>query len=600
MKLIIEDIHMRQDKSDLSIKGESIQSLYASHLQGNFQVNRRYQRKLVWSIHEKQSFINSISNGYPVPLILLAEVNLNNRKKKEIIDGMQRMNAIISFIEQEFSVDGGYFDLNTIADTKLLMDENAIIQKEPILDRDVCVAIVRYEIPLSVYQESAQNNVDEVFRRLNSGGKHLSKQELRQAGSTSRFASIVRKLSANIRGDSSQSDILSLDSMKVISITNKNLDYGINVDNIFWVKQNIITKEFLRNSKDEEIIAEIVCWITLPEISRSSSNILDLLYDDSELSKQIDLQIQKINQENIINNIQHVLDELIRVIDNSGKTFNTLFFKKKQARIARYFQIVFISFYKLIIDDNLSISKSKEKKLINVLNGSGDKVINLAGGGGNWSAKEKKTQVDAFSGVIKEFFIKSKNNDPSRNEWITRFENILIQSSVEQVLYDFKIGLYPLYDNDSNNINCLPKIIKTLTSMVNSLPDSTGYCVIGVADSKDDAKRFESYYNEKPVKYSNFYITGVDSEAKKEHRNIDIYLKKINQIISDEPISDRDKDFICRNITTISYMGKTVIILKLEVDSTPSIYNDKYYVRYGSHIEEVKPKNFGELFDRFK
>ena len=58
------------DKSGLSIKGESIQSLYGSYLKEMFLVNRRYQRKLVWTVEEKRSFINSIVNGYPVPLVL--------------------------------------------------------------------------------------------------------------------------------------------------------------------------------------------------------------------------------------------------------------------------------------------------------------------------------------------------------------------------------------------------------------------------------------------------------------------------------------------------------------------------------------------------
>ncbi len=59
-------------------------------------VNRKYQRKLVWSVKEKQSLIDSIIKKYPIPLILLAETDNN---KYEIIDGMQRLNAIFSFID---------------------------------------------------------------------------------------------------------------------------------------------------------------------------------------------------------------------------------------------------------------------------------------------------------------------------------------------------------------------------------------------------------------------------------------------------------------------------------------------------------------------
>ncbi|OOE99355.1 AAA family ATPase, partial [Salinivibrio sp. MA427] len=194
------------DKSGLSIKGESIQSLYGSYLKEIFLVNRRYQRKLVWTVEEKRSFINSIVNGYPVPLVLLAEITNGAERKLEIIDGMQRINAIMSFIDQEFDLDGQYFDLDTMADTKILKDNEVIEQKKDILDRKVCADIVRYQVPLSVFQESGESHIDEVFRRLNSGGRHLSKQELRQAGAVSKFASIVRKLASNIRGDSSPSD----------------------------------------------------------------------------------------------------------------------------------------------------------------------------------------------------------------------------------------------------------------------------------------------------------------------------------------------------------------------------------------------------------
>ncbi|MCI5144396.1 MAG: DUF262 domain-containing protein, partial [Candidatus Electrothrix sp. AR3] len=446
---------MGNESTDLSIKGESIQSLYGSFLSRTFLVNRRYQRKLVWTIEEKRAFLDSVINGYPVPLILLVEVTTEKGKKLEIIDGMQRMNAIMSFIEQEFDIGGCYFDLDTMADTKLLKDEGILIQKRDVLGRIVCANIVRYTIPLSVFQESGSSHVDEVFRRLNSGGKHLSKQELRQAGAISKFASIVRKISSNIRGDSSVSDILDLNSMKKISITNKNLAYGISVDDIFWVKNSIITKEDLRQSKDEEIVADIVAWISMGKGIRSSSDILNQLYGygssksikgDSALSSQVEIQIQKINEDVIIQNMQFIFDELIKLIKESNKTFNSLLFAKRQSKIARYFQIIFLSFYNLMIEEGLSIFD--REKLLYYMDKAGDNTISLAAGGGNWSAKEKQTQINAFCGVIKDCFKRTDQKDPARDQWITRFENLLMQSSTEQTLYDFKVGLHELIENN--------------------------------------------------------------------------------------------------------------------------------------------------------
>ena len=59
------------------IRGESIQSLYRLYIAEKLLTNRRYQRKLVWTIEEKTSFIDSIRQGFPIPIILLAEVGDN-------------------------------------------------------------------------------------------------------------------------------------------------------------------------------------------------------------------------------------------------------------------------------------------------------------------------------------------------------------------------------------------------------------------------------------------------------------------------------------------------------------------------------------------
>lgn len=595
---------MSTETKDLSIKGESIQSLYGAFLAKNFLVNRRYQRKLVWTIEEKRSFIDSIMSGYPVPLVLLAEVTNEKGKKLEIIDGMQRMNALMSFIDQEFDVNGGFFDLDTMADTKFLKDEGKITQKSPALDRALCAEIVRYQIPLSVYQESGNSHIDEVFRRLNSGGKHLSKQELRQAGALSKFATIVRKLASNIRGDSSARDILDLNSMKNISITNRNLDYGISVEDIFWVQNSIISKEDLRQSKDEEVIADIVAWVCLDKGVRSSSEILNELYgyntegSDASLESQLEIQIQKINEESILSNVQYVFDTMIELILESGKSFNSLLFERQQAKIARYFQIVYLALYNLLIKEELEIEN--RVKLLEHFDKAGDRTINLSGGGGTWSAKEKQTQIDAFSGVIKSCFVKSKVNDPARNQWITRFENILMQSSTEQTLYDFKVGLHPLNSDSAFNQVAFSKIIKSLTAMANTLTNSVGYCLIGVADNQGTADAHKVKYASDYVKYSSFFVTGIQNEATQYHGDVDKYFTKVSQLIKNEPISDRDKDNISRNISIVNYYDKTVIILKIESGDKPSVYDNKYFVRHGSNNEEVPGENFSELYDRFR
>ncbi len=105
-------------------RGITVTQAYRLYRSGNLLVNRKYQRKLIWSVDEKEKLIGSILNGYPIPLILLAErPQVHGSGKYEIVDGMQRLNAICGFIENLFAFNGRYFDLNEFSHAKRLADD---------------------------------------------------------------------------------------------------------------------------------------------------------------------------------------------------------------------------------------------------------------------------------------------------------------------------------------------------------------------------------------------------------------------------------------------------------------------------------------------
>lgn len=51
--------------------GISIQEIYRRYRENQIVVNRRYQRKLVWTEHEKVCLIDSILKGYPTLILLI-------------------------------------------------------------------------------------------------------------------------------------------------------------------------------------------------------------------------------------------------------------------------------------------------------------------------------------------------------------------------------------------------------------------------------------------------------------------------------------------------------------------------------------------------
>ena len=58
--------------ADLS-QPTQVQTIYNWYRNGQIIVNRRYQRKLVWTLLEKQKLIDSILQEYPIPLVLFAK-----------------------------------------------------------------------------------------------------------------------------------------------------------------------------------------------------------------------------------------------------------------------------------------------------------------------------------------------------------------------------------------------------------------------------------------------------------------------------------------------------------------------------------------------
>ena len=85
--------------AELDSSPKSIQTLYGWYADTKLWVNRRYQRKLVWTLEEKQRLVESILKGYPVPAVLLAEREAGDY---EVIDGLQRLYTLMSFIETSF------------------------------------------------------------------------------------------------------------------------------------------------------------------------------------------------------------------------------------------------------------------------------------------------------------------------------------------------------------------------------------------------------------------------------------------------------------------------------------------------------------------
>lgn len=589
--------------NNLQVRNENIQRVFDWYTNGLFIVNRKYQRKLVWTLEEKQKFINSITLNYPVPLFLLATINRDGKSSFEIIDGMQRLDAIFSFIQGEIPVffEGTfyYFDLATMAKTKELLDSGTLVQYTPVLKREVCSEISNYQLPISI-TSFEDSHIEEVFRRINATGRQLSDQDLRQAGATGAFSDIVRKLSAYIRRDSSPEDTIELSKMKKISLSNRQLAYGINLNNVFWVKQEIISVGNMRISRDEELIAYLLIYILLGANISPTARNLNIIYgyDDNDqelLADKTVTQIEKIGSEKVFTLFVAAFDEVERILNTSGKTFNELLFGHKGDGKPRSFQVLFLSIFKLITDGYVVADYAK---LISKLDGAGTRLLNNVSN--SWNGYKRDELVNSLVGVISECFIQKNHEDPAVDMWVSKLENLLMQSKIEQQLFDFKIGLHALDETNGFNEKVLKKITKTLIAMANSGKNVTGYVLVGVADDDTDAAKIQSVYGTIPTTFNGFYITGIQGESSKWYHSMDEYYNKVKQLIENEPIDADAVSYILRNMRLVNYYDKSILVLSLKSAQKPLLYDNAFYERHGANVAKIDGADLLRMMERFQ
>ncbi|VFA92642.1 Protein of uncharacterised function DUF262 [Nocardia farcinica] len=587
---------------NLIVRGETVQTLYSSYVASGFVVNRRYQRKLVWSTNEKADFIDSLAKQFPVPLILTAERVIDGALRLEIIDGLQRLNSIFAFLENEYPIAGKYFDVETLAETKFLRDKEILTQRQPILDRRDCVRIANYVVPISTYRTPDDSIIEEVFRRINANGRYLSRQEIRQAGATSNFSDLVREVSCFVRGDASIRTSVQLTKMPEISITDDLNGRGVYIETIFWIRHKILEKDQVRESRDEEIVADLLASMILDSMPRYASETLDQYYGlvntKERRSDRIEAALQREDPESVKLRFQYIHSEIEKVLTISGKNFVQLFFKRTRQRVPRYYSTLFLAMFELLIARNRQIGDYKN--FANALDGIGDRVMKITGGGGTWSAENKRDNVAAVAGVLEEFTVPvTGGRDVLLEANESKVDRLLQAALAEHGLFELKQGLHRLDESANLDKDRVDRILETVSAIANDGPNAVGYLILGVADKKKDADRVQALYGIQPVNVRGFYITGIDHEFKHHGHDLDGYQIFLKEQLTNSDLDDELRSQVLRDLRPVRFHGRTVILATIKALNRPVAYKNKWFERQGPSTEEIATRDIGRLFSRF-
>lgn len=124
-----------------------------------------FQRRGVWTKQAKSYLLDTIISGKPIPKILMTQHLTSARNTRVIIDGQQRLRAIIEFCNDEFSISKSH---NTEFGNKVFS----------VLPKSIQNDLLKYEIGVDVLFDLSYEETLDIFARLNTYSVRLNKQEL--------------------------------------------------------------------------------------------------------------------------------------------------------------------------------------------------------------------------------------------------------------------------------------------------------------------------------------------------------------------------------------------------------------------------------------
>lgn len=155
---------------------------------GWLNIQPEYQRRRVWDIKRKSKLIESILMNIPIPPIFLLEINYRDY---EVMDGQQRLDALVSFFDNKFELTGltHWEELNGLKYNRL-----PVIIQRGLERRRISAITVMVENFVDEKEKVDLRSI--VFERLNTGGMNLNAQEIRNCVYYGDFNNLLIELSS--------------------------------------------------------------------------------------------------------------------------------------------------------------------------------------------------------------------------------------------------------------------------------------------------------------------------------------------------------------------------------------------------------------------
>lgn len=152
------------------------------------------QRKYVWQKLEASRFIDSILLGLPVPSIFLAKTN---DERRLIVDGYQRIMTVYDYVKKGvFGGDGKSFSLSNTDSINQKWRGKTFLELSPEEQRKIRNSTI-HAIVFEQKEPKNDSGMYQIFERINTSGRSLKPQEIRNCVYHGKFNNFLIKLNEN-------------------------------------------------------------------------------------------------------------------------------------------------------------------------------------------------------------------------------------------------------------------------------------------------------------------------------------------------------------------------------------------------------------------
>lgn len=225
---------------------ETVSWFMDRYREGTLVIQPPFQRKPVWQERQKCFLIESMLKDLPVPeLYIQQKTSADGRTKYAVVDGQQRIRATLQFIGAE--TDPGEQEYNKFTLDKLDGGSEWKNLAFADLSEPARSAFFGYQFAIRYLRTNNEDDVRDMFRRINKYLTPLKPQELRNATYSGPFAQLAENLA----------------------------------DNEYWAENRIVTPAAIRRMGDIEFVSELLIG-TLHGPQGGSAKLIDEYYAQYE------------------------------------------------------------------------------------------------------------------------------------------------------------------------------------------------------------------------------------------------------------------------------------------------------------------------------